>query len=157
VGWIVVVVVRQQEKAEDKALEAVQRIAHGLTGEELAVLTSAVSGEARNGDVGKARRVVCSQAHLLEDPELIALWEVLAPKAPMPLPNNRRKLLGEHDAAEYLCLSVRTLQKWRVDGGGPVFVKTGRSVRYEIADLDDWVDQRRFRSTSEVSVRLQET
>jgi hypothetical protein len=43
--------------------------------------------------------------------------------------------LNENQAAEFLGLSVRTLQTWRVRGGGPVYCKIGRSVRYQRTDL----------------------
>jgi hypothetical protein len=36
------------------------------------------------------------------------------------------RLVTEHEAAERLRVSVRTLQKWRLPGNGPRFVKLGR-------------------------------
>jgi predicted DNA-binding transcriptional regulator AlpA len=39
--------------------------------------------------------------------------------------------LNEFQAAEFLGLSVRTLQAWRVSGDGPSYVKMGRAVRYQ--------------------------
>jgi len=42
------------------------------------------------------------------------------------------------EAADYLRLSQRTLERLRVSGLGPKFVKCGcRSVRYRQSDLDD--------------------
>jgi phage terminase Nu1 subunit (DNA packaging protein) len=38
--------------------------------------------------------------------------------------------LNESQAAEFLGVSVRTLQAWRVRGGGPTYTKMGRLVRY---------------------------
>jgi excisionase family DNA binding protein len=52
------------------------------------------------------------------------------------------------DAAKYVCLSVSTLAKLRVYGGGPVFVRIGRSVRYRRADVDDYMQARLATSTS---------
>ncbi len=43
--------------------------------------------------------------------------------------------LNENQAAEFLGLSVRTLQAWRVRGGGPLYVKIGRAVRYQRRQL----------------------
>ena len=60
--------------------------------------------------------------------------------------------LGETDAAKVLGLAVTTLQKYRVTGGGPTFMKLGRAVRYEPCDLEEWKAARRVRSTSEVPV-----
>lgn len=58
-------------------------------------------------------------------------------------------LLDEASSAEYLRLSRSTLQKMRVVGGGPAYVKLGRRVRYPIKDLDSWLMARRRNSTSE--------
>jgi helix-turn-helix protein len=57
--------------------------------------------------------------------------------------------ITETDAADYLCQSVRTLQKWRVTGYGPGFYKPGRSVRYRRHDLRDWAESRKRVSTSQ--------
>ena len=54
------------------------------------------------------------------------------------------------EAAEYLRLSRRTLERYRTSGLGPKFVKCGRSVRYRQSDLDQWIAARVVRSTSEV-------
>ena len=62
--------------------------------------------------------------------------------------NSSRPLLTETDAAIYLSMAVPTLRKWRVQGGGPSFLKLGRAVRYDVADLDNWIAERRFTSTS---------
>ncbi len=42
-------------------------------------------------------------------------------------------------ASEYLGLAVSTLNKWRCHGGGPVFVKMGRAVRYRVVDLEAYI------------------
>jgi predicted DNA-binding transcriptional regulator AlpA len=53
-------------------------------------------------------------------------------------------------AAAYLGLSVSTLEKWRVQGTGPVFEKAGRKiVVYKPSDLEAWLAARRRRSTSD--------
>ena len=59
--------------------------------------------------------------------------------------------IQETDAADFLCQSVRTIQKWRVTGYGPKFYKSGRSVRYRRRDLLDWGETRRHGSTSSYS------
>lgn len=53
------------------------------------------------------------------------------------------------EAAEYLRLSPRTLEKQRVLGGGPRFRKFGRRVMYALADLDAWAAERSFAATSD--------
>ena len=61
-------------------------------------------------------------------------------------------LVGEREASGYLGLSTRTLQKWRLQGLGPRFVKLGRAVRYDPADLQEYLQASRRRSTSEAIV-----
>lgn len=56
--------------------------------------------------------------------------------------------IDETQAADFLCQSVRTLQKWRVSGFGPQFYKPGRSVRYRRRDLLEWAETRRRANTS---------
>jgi len=63
--------------------------------------------------------------------------------------NSRSQLLDETAVASLLSLSVRTLQSWRVSGGGPPFFKIGRAVRYNINDIEDWVARRARASTSD--------
>ena len=46
--------------------------------------------------------------------------------------------LSTEQAAFYLGLSARKLQQMRGVGGGPVFRRHTRYVRYHIDDLDDW-------------------
>jgi excisionase family DNA binding protein len=46
--------------------------------------------------------------------------------------------LSTDQAAFYVGLSRRTLEKMRMAGSGPRFRKHGRYVRYHIDDLDAW-------------------
>ncbi|KUM26733.1 hypothetical protein AU467_19580 [Mesorhizobium loti] len=46
--------------------------------------------------------------------------------------------LNTAQAAFYVGLSQRTLEKMRLKGGGPQFRKHGRFVRYHIDELDAW-------------------
>ena len=64
----------------------------------------------------------------------------------MPSPSLR---LSVEAAAHYTGISASTLNKLRVFGGGPVFLKLGRRVAYDVADLDAWLAERRRRSTSD--------
>lgn len=45
-------------------------------------------------------------------------------------------------AAQYLSISVKCLEKWRSLREGPPYVKLGRSVRYRRDDLDTYMTQR---------------
>ncbi len=59
------------------------------------------------------------------------------------------RYLTNDEAAHYLRLSPRTLEKQRVIGGGPRFRKFGRRVMYAVTDLDAWADARSFEATSD--------
>ncbi|MGH1478990.1 MAG: helix-turn-helix domain-containing protein [Geminicoccales bacterium] len=58
--------------------------------------------------------------------------------------------LTTKEAARFLKLQANTLSKMRVYGGGPVYRKHGRYVRYHIDDLNEWSDLRKKDSTSDV-------
>lgn len=59
------------------------------------------------------------------------------------------KLLKEKQAAEFLNLQPRTLQAWRLIGGGPAFVRIShRCVRYRLCDLEAWIEARLRENTS---------
>jgi hypothetical protein len=45
-------------------------------------------------------------------------------------------------------ISTRTLQRWRLEGVGPIYVKLGRLVRYRQTDLDFFIEERTRISTS---------
>ena len=62
--------------------------------------------------------------------------------------------LDTRQAAAYLGLSTRTLDRYRVSGDGPVFLKFGGRVRYLCEDLDAWVRTRRRKSTSDNGTAL---
>jgi excisionase family DNA binding protein len=59
------------------------------------------------------------------------------------------RLMTERAAAERLGVSVRTLQKWRLQGNGPRFLKLGYAVRYEEKDLESFIERARRSSTSD--------
>jgi len=59
--------------------------------------------------------------------------------------------LSNDQAAEYLKLSPRTLEKLRVVGGGPQFRKFGRRVFYALPELDAWAGLRICDSTSDLA------
>lgn len=56
--------------------------------------------------------------------------------------------LNTAQAAFYVGLSQRTLEKMRVVGGGPSYRKHGRYVRYHIDDLESWSRARTRHSTA---------
>ena len=63
--------------------------------------------------------------------------------------NDSTTYMGTRDAAAFLGLSPRTLDRYRVSGDGPAFHKFGRRVRYLRADIEAWARARRRISTSD--------
>ena len=58
-------------------------------------------------------------------------------------------LLKEGEAAKILNLEVATLRRWRWSGCGPRFLKLGGAVRYDMADLEAFIEAGRRNSTSD--------
>jgi predicted DNA-binding transcriptional regulator AlpA len=58
-------------------------------------------------------------------------------------------LLTEAQVSEIIGRGVPTLQKDRVAGTGPQFIKMGRLVRYRPSDVQAWLAERVRRSTAE--------
>ena len=52
-------------------------------------------------------------------------------------------------AAEILGRSVKTLEHWRLVGGGPIYCKIGKRVTYETDDLAAFKAAHRRTSTSD--------
>jgi len=64
---------------------------------------------------------------------------------PLYLPKQAGELIGS---------SVAALQKWRTEGGGPVFVKLGRrKVGYRASALHEWLASRTATSTADARAR----
>jgi Helix-turn-helix domain len=57
--------------------------------------------------------------------------------------------LSTNDAAAYLGLSPRTLEKHRCYGTGPFYRKLGGRVVYQVSQLEAWADLGTRRSTSD--------
>ena len=66
------------------------------------------------------------------------------------VPSVTGRYLTNAEAAAVLRLSPRTLEKLRVNGGGPRFRKFGSRVIYAREDLDAWASERVCESTSDV-------
>ena len=78
-----------------------------------------------------------------------------AAAAPQPAPAQlapaaaNTEFLTTDEAAIFLRLSPRTLEKQRVLGGGPRFRKFGARVVYAAVDLRAWADSNTFGMTSD--------
>ncbi|HPP03131.1 MAG TPA: helix-turn-helix domain-containing protein, partial [bacterium] len=58
--------------------------------------------------------------------------------------------VNEKQAAKIMGVSPRSLQAWRLRGGGPAFVRVSkRCIRYRLADIQAWAGERLARSTSD--------
>jgi excisionase family DNA binding protein len=59
------------------------------------------------------------------------------------LPPILPEYLSPPQAAAYLSLSPRILERWRAQGVDLPFMRLGRRVRYRRADLDAWMESKR--------------
>ncbi len=59
-----------------------------------------------------------------------------------------KSYLTTAEAARFLDLSPRTLERWRGTGNGPMYRKLGRAVRYAVADLEGFAAANARSSTS---------
>ena len=62
-----------------------------------------------------------------------------------------KQLLTQQRLSDLIDVSERTLERWRVEGTGPAFVKAGRKPLYDIVDVYDWLAASRRKSTSEAA------
>ncbi|WP_414638171.1 helix-turn-helix transcriptional regulator [Azospirillum sp.] len=63
-----------------------------------------------------------------------------------------RRLLKPEEAANVLGMSLAWINKGRIAGYGPRFLRIGRRIFYDAADIQRWLDERpRHQSTSEVA------
>lgn len=65
----------------------------------------------------------------------------------MPAPD--RSLLTQAETSTLLRINVRTLERWRIDGSGPRFVKLGRQVLYERDELAEHIRRNRREFTGD--------
>jgi predicted DNA-binding transcriptional regulator AlpA len=61
--------------------------------------------------------------------------------------------LSVQEAAHFLGLSVSTLNKLRLTGAGPPYMKLGRRVLYDLRDLEEWAASRKRNHTSDSEVK----
>jgi hypothetical protein len=55
------------------------------------------------------------------------------------LGNANKQYIPDIEAAAILGISVATLRRWRIIGGGPRWCKIGASVRYPVTDIHSYV------------------
>lgn len=76
--------------------------------------------------------------------------EALLVISPVTRLDGLSRFLRTPDAAAYLSLSPRTLEKHRTYGTGPAYRKLGGRVVYSVEDLDAWAAIGTRRSTSDL-------
>jgi hypothetical protein len=69
--------------------------------------------------------------------------------------NDAEPFVDEREAANFLRVSVRTMQRWRTEppAGGPplIFYKLGaKRVAYRLSDCSNFAESRSYHSTSEM-------
>jgi hypothetical protein len=64
------------------------------------------------------------------------------------------KIISEDEVGDWIGESTSTLQKWRVSGKGPKFIKKPKNVGYRVGDVKEWLDTLTVSSTAESHVRL---
>ncbi|UKK94132.1 helix-turn-helix domain-containing protein [Brucella pseudogrignonensis] len=69
-----------------------------------------------------------------------------------PLAGLPPRLLRTQEAARFLGISIRTLEKHRTYGTGPTYRKIGGRVLYTVYDLEAWSEIGARKSTSDTNV-----
>jgi predicted DNA-binding transcriptional regulator AlpA len=72
----------------------------------------------------------------------------------MQMAINSVRKLSVAEAAAFLGVSKSWLDKKRLEGGGPAYLKLGRRVVYDLNDLEDFAVSKRLRSTSDHEPKL---
>ena len=50
-----------------------------------------------------------------------------------------KRFLKEKELGSILDVRIKTLQRWRLQGTGPKYKKLGGAVRYDISDVEAWI------------------
>lgn len=56
-------------------------------------------------------------------------------------PDEHSRLMTVEEVAAYLCIPVNTLYQWRHKGNGPTAFRVGRHLRYDPANVRDWLHE----------------
>jgi predicted DNA-binding transcriptional regulator AlpA len=65
-----------------------------------------------------------------------------------------KNLINPKQLAELFAINENTIAKWRVQGNDPKFVKIQRRIRYAAYDVDHWMNERTFASTTAADASL---
>ena len=63
-----------------------------------------------------------------------------------------KRLVGQKEAAEYLNLSEATMERDRWRKGDIPYIRIGpRAIRYDLEQLDEYIDRNTVKNVSEIS------
>lgn len=63
-------------------------------------------------------------------------------------PSSLPRLISQKELCEYLGKSEAWAERARLEGSGPPFCRLGRSIRYLVSDVEDWIAHSKRKSTS---------
>lgn len=58
------------------------------------------------------------------------------------------RFLTPKELADLVRVPVRTLESWRLRGGGPPFARIGKHVVYDKVDVDLWINERTYQNSA---------
>jgi excisionase family DNA binding protein len=58
---------------------------------------------------------------------------------------NRKSFCTKKELAEYLGISVYTIDSWVSERREIPFVKMGKKVMFDLRDVDDWIEKKKVR------------
>jgi predicted DNA-binding transcriptional regulator AlpA len=71
-----------------------------------------------------------------------------------PILPSAHQVVPACEAAKLVGLSESTLAKLRLNGNGPTYCKLGRRVVYRLPDLEEWLQSRATKDTSDANARF---
>lgn len=63
------------------------------------------------------------------------------------------RLLSRSEVHTHFGLTQRFLEVSACRGGGPPMIKIGRSVRYRVLDIRNWIEDHKVQSTSQAAAQ----
>lgn len=76
--------------------------------------------------------------------------------SPKTVESRHESFVREREAALFLGVSSRTLQRWRAEPpqcGGPRFYRLGGRIAYRLGDLVEWAEAQACESSARAAVR----
>ena len=94
---------------------------------------------------GHVDELSSEKAYLAPTLPLQAIWVhvMTIAQCAMRINDMPNKLLTPAEVSEALGIPVQTLAQWRWRNIGPAYHSVGRHVRYQLADIDAWLEANR--------------